>query len=305
MIVRCIDAVILAATLACCGDIPLNAQGQQQATSSWVASLMNQYTVTPNIVYLTANNYQDKLDVYVPAGNGPHPTLLYLHGGGWIGGTKEARALYILPFLEKGWTVVNVEYRLASISLAPAAVEDCRCALRWAIQHANEYKIDTMRIVVMGNSAGGHLALTTGMLPESAGMDRPCPGKESLKVAAVLDWYGITDVNDLLDGPNMKPYAVTWLGSQPDREQIARRVSPLTYVRSGLPPIMMIHGDADTTVPYAQSVRLHKALDDAGVLNELVTIPGGSHGGFSAPEMDMTYARIWAFLGKHLTSLSN
>jgi acetyl esterase/lipase len=83
-----------------------------------------------------------------------------------------------------GMNVVNVEYRLASIALAPAAVEDCRCALRWVIQHAKEYGIDANRIVVSGESSGGHLALMTGMLPASAGLDRQCPGADNLKVAS-------------------------------------------------------------------------------------------------------------------------
>lgn len=276
------------------------ARAQQQTTPSWVASLMNQYTVIPNITYLRSNTFEDKLDVYVPSGDGQHPTLVYMHGGGWVSRSKEERALYMFPFLEKGWTVVNVEYRIAPVSLAPAAVEDCLCALRWVIQHAKDYKIDTRRIVAMGNSAGGHLALTTGVVPASAGLERQCPGSEDLKVAAILDWYGITDVNELLDGPNTKSYALTWLGNQPNREQIAKRVSPLTYVRAGLPPIMIIHGDADPIVPYTQSIRLNKALDDAGVPHEFMTIPGGKHGGFSGPEMDMIYTHVWAFLEKRL-----
>ena len=109
--------------------------------------------------------------------------------------------------------VVNVEYRLARTASAPAAVEACRCALRWVIQHAKEYGIDVNRLVVSGGSAGGHLALTTGMLPASAGLDRQCPGPDNLKVAAIVNWFGISDVNELLDGPNMKAYAVAWLGS--------------------------------------------------------------------------------------------
>jgi len=283
-------------------------QAASTATSSWISDLAFRYALTPDVTYMTANNYDDKLDVYVPPGNGPFPTLLYMHGGGWTNGTKDASgpggtnptAFVFLPFIEKGWAVVNVEYRVARISLAPAAVEDCRCALRWTIQHAKEYKFDTNRVVAMGNSSGGHLALTTGMLPSLAGLDRQCPGAQELKVAAILDFYGITDVNELLDGPNMRPFAVTWLGSVPDRDQVAKRVSPLTYVRAGLPPIMMIQGDADPTVPYTQSVRLQKALDVAGVPNELVTIPGGKHGQFSRQEMDMIYTHVWAFLGKYL-----
>jgi acetyl esterase/lipase len=273
---------------------------QAAAPDTPVFAIGNNYRVTDNIVYLTANNFQDKLDVYQPLADGVHPTLVYIHGGGWTGGSKEASFLFTLPFLAKGWAVVNVEYRLAKVSLAPAAVEDCRCALRWVIDHAQNFNFDTNRIVLMGGSAGGHLSLTTGMLTESAGLDRQCPEDKELKVAAILDWYGITDVNDLLDGPDMKPYAVTWLGSQTDRDAIAKRVSPLTYVRPGLPPIFMVQGDADPTVPYTHSVRLHEALDKAGVPNEFVTIPEGKHGHFSPAEMDMLYQHIWAFLGKHL-----
>src|SRR5438105_443521 len=85
---------------------------------------------------------------------------------------------------------------------------------------------------------------------------------------AKLDLYRITDVADLLAGANTKVYAVTWLGSLERRKEIAARVSPLSYVRPGLPPIMSIQGDADPTVPYAHSVRLHAALEKAGVPNK-------------------------------------
>ncbi len=124
--------------------------------------------------------------------------------GDRAGGNEETYVTSLLPYLQQGWTVVNVEYRLAKISLAPAAVEDCLCALRWMYRNAKEYKIDTTKIVVTGHSAGGHLALATGMIPASAGLDRQCSGPENLKVAAIINWYGITDVVDLLDGPNMK-----------------------------------------------------------------------------------------------------
>src|SRR5919198_2960264 len=251
----------------------------QESPLAWAVRLENEYRIVPNVTYLTASNWDAKLDLYVTrTPDKPLPTLIFIHGGGWTGGTKEARDLAILPYLDMGMNVVNVEYRLARVAQAPAAVEDCRCALRWVIQHAKEYGVDVSKIVVAGDSAGGHLSLTTGMLPASAGLDRECPGPDNLKVAAIVNWYGISDVNELLDGPNMKAYAVQWLRSAPHPGQIAKRVSPLTYVRAGIPPVLTIHGDADPTVPYTQSVRLHKALSDAGVANELMTIPGGKHG---------------------------
>jgi acetyl esterase/lipase len=250
----------------------------QDSPLAWAARVETEYRIVPNITYLTASNYEAKLDLYVTrTADKPLPTLIWIHGGGWTGGVKES-ATGIPAYLAMGMNVVNVEYRLARTASAPAAVEDCRCALRWVIQHAKEYGIDVNRLVVSGGSAGGHLALTTGMLPASAGLDRQCPGPDNLKVAAIVNWFGISDVNELLDGPNMKTYAVTWLGSALDRDQIAKRVSPLTYVRPGVPPILTIHGDADPTVPYTQSVRLHKALADAGVPNELMTMAGGKHG---------------------------
>jgi acetyl esterase/lipase len=290
-----LSVVLLAITL-----LPKMVYGQLSEAASWAATLSTQYRVSTDITYLTANNWEAKLDVYQPQPvTGPSPTLVYIHGGGWVGGSKEGSTLNLMPYLELGWAVVNVEYRLGRISLAPAAVEDCRCALRWVISKAKDYNFDIGKIVVTGHSAGGHLSLTTGMLPASAGLDRECPGNEELKVAAIINWYGITDVADLLDGPNMKTYAVGWMGSLLNRDEIARRVSPLSYVRSELPPILTIHGDADPTVPYSHAVRLHEALTKAGVPNQLLTIPGGKHGGFSRAETLKAYATIQDFLAKH------
>src|SRR5579884_4102465 len=278
--------------------VPATAQVPPSAT--WAAHAVNQYQVTPNLTYLTANNYEDKLDIYHHRdATSPQPTVIYIHGGGWVNGTKEASQMALLPWLEMGWNVVNVEYRLARVSLAPAAVEDCLCALRWVLHHAREYNFDPNRLVVTGNSAGGHLALTTGMIPASAGLDRQCPGPEELKVSAIINWYGITDVEDLLDGPNRKTYAVAWLSSMENRREIARRVSPIHYVRPGLPPILTIHGDADPTVPYTHAVRLHEALQKADVPNQLLTIPGGHHGGFNREQTLRAYSAIREFLSAH------
>ena len=107
-----------------------------------------------------------------------------------------------------------------------------------------------------------------------------------------MNFYGITDVAHLLDGPNKKPFP--WQSAQ--REAIAKAASPLTYVRPGIPPIISIQGDKDPTVPYSNSVRLHEALKKAGVPNEHITIPDGLHGNFSLRQMQDAFARIQAFL---------
>ena len=272
------------------------AMGAIAQPASLGVRLTSEYAVTPNVVYGTQNNFDTHLDVYRPRNaTAPTPTLIYIHGGGWVGGSKEGAFFQTMPYLERGWAVVNVQYRLGRISPGPAAVEDCLCALRWVIRNAKQNNFDVNKLVVTGHSAGGHLSLTTGMLGETD-LHRQCPGNELLQVAAIVNWYGITNVNDLLDGPNQKSYAVGWLGSLPNREEIARRVSPLQYVRKGLPPIITIHGDADPTVPYAHGMALTDALQKAGVHTKLVTIPGGKHGGFPPAEDARAFREIFAFL---------
>ena len=281
---------------------PSQGSAQLGDTGSFLAHVSNEYTVIPNITYHVASGHENKLDLYLPRTvTGPTPLLLYIHGGGWVGGAKEVNVLRILPYLEMGWAVANVEYRLGAVARAPAAVEDGLCALRWIIQNADEYNVDTSQIVTSGNSAGGHLALTTAMIPSSAGLGRECPGREELSVSAIVNWYGITDVGDLLDGPNIKSYAVEWMGSLEGRFDIAERVSPMTYVRPGLPPTLTIHGDADPTVPYQHAINLHEQLDTVGVPNALHTVPGGGHGGFNREEMLAAFGVIHQFLSEHVT----
>jgi acetyl esterase/lipase len=271
-----------------------------QAVNSWTITSVNDYRVVPNITYSVASNYECKLDVYAPRKfTMPVPTVLLIHGGGWVAGTKEGAIMMALPYLEMGLAVVNVEYRLAKTALAPAAVEDCRLALRWVFKNAKEYGFDTTKIVVTGGSAGGHLALMTGMLDPSGGFDMPKDWDYSgvqPEVAAIVNWYGITDVKDLLTGPNKQNYAVFWIGNQLNKDDIAQRVSPLSYVRKDLPPILSIHGDKDGLVPYEHAVRLHAKLSSVGVRNQLITVPGGNHGGFSKEEMARIFPAIREFL---------
>ncbi|MFH0992700.1 MAG: alpha/beta hydrolase [bacterium] len=279
----------------------LNAQLSE--TAAWLADLNNKYRIVPDLVYSTASNYECKLDLYLPRVlSTPNTTVMFIHGGGWVGGTKEGAILAALPYLEMGFSVVNVEYRLARVALAPAAVEDCRLALRWIFTHAKEYSFDTTKVIVTGGSAGGHLALMTGMLHGNAGFDFPKEWEGQAvepKVAAIINWYGIIDVNDLMASTVKPNYALYWMSSLPNRDEIAKRVSPLTYVRKGLPPILTIHGDKDQLVPYHQAVRLHEGLAKAGVPNEFLTIPGGNHGGFTREETIKIYETIRGFLKKH------
>jgi len=260
------------------------------------------YDVNANITYGVANNFELKLDVYHSReAKSPTPVVVMIHGGGWLVSNKDDYVLTAGPYLTMGFAVVNVEYRPGKISLAPASVEDCACALRWVARHAKDYNFDLNKIILTGPSAGGHLALMTGMAPASAGFASECafqdePYAPAPKVAAIINLFGITDVVDLLQGPNLRTYAVSWMGTAPGREDLARRISPLTYVRPGLPAILTIHGDADKVVPYSHAVRLHEALTRAGVRNQFLTIPGAGHGWLTAEQDLLAFETTRAFL---------
>ncbi|NML59977.1 alpha/beta hydrolase [Massilia sp. RP-1-19] len=259
--------------------------------------------------YASVSGRDLKLDVYVPSAKpvAPLPVLVNIHGGGWVFGSREGAALTALPYMQMGFAVVNIEYRLAKTALAPAAVEDALCALQWVGRNAKRYNFDLGKVVVTGTSAGGQLALTTGLIKPDSEMTNQCAANEPAwsgpyvnaapKVAAVVNWYGITDLADMLQGPNIRSYAVAWFGSMPGRMALAAQLSPLSHVRAGGPAVLTIHGDADPLVPYAHATRLHKALDKAGVKNELMTITGGGHGGFTAEQQLGAYEKIRAFLG--------
>ncbi len=250
----------------------------------------------PDTVTLQANipydRYQETvLDVLQPkvVSKGKRPGLLCIHGGGWMGGSKEQFLRACLPYVERGFVVANVEYRLTKVATAPAAAQDVLKAAQWLRQNAKRYNVDAKRLVVTGASAGGHLALMVGLAPKSAKLGKPA------KVAAVVNFYGVTDVADMLGGPHLQKAAVTWVPEQTGRLELARRVSPMTYVRRGAPPVLTIHGDADPTVPYEHGVRLTKALRDAGADAQLISVPGGKHG-FSKGQMDQLYPQIFEFL---------
>ena len=254
------------------------------------------YQIQANIRYsLHPETVLDIVQARAPALKN-RPGVIVIHGGGWVEGNKESvLERFCLPFVEHGFVVANVEYRLAQSATAPAAVNDVLEAAKWFRDRAADYKVDPNQIIVTGNSAGGHLAMMVGMAPESAALG------PSIKIAAIINFYGISDVPDQLQGPHLRPYAVTWIPEQLDRMELAKKLSPITHVRKGLPPVLSIHGDADPVVPYEQSVRLTKELNAAGDQAELITVPGGQHG-FPPEEMSKLWPQIFNWLKKHKIS---
>src|SRR6195952_6139289 len=184
-----------------------------------------------NVVYTTVKDWQGKMDIYIsPKTAKPTPVIINIHGGGWNHGVKESQTGYN-TFFKMGYAVANVEYRLTGQATAPAAVEDTRCALIYLIKNAKALNIDVNRIVIMGGSSGGHLALMGGMLANDHRFDTNCPGAANVKVAAIIDKYGITDVWDWAYGPNKTSKSATqWLGARSKDKDFAASVSPMTYV---------------------------------------------------------------------------
>jgi acetyl esterase/lipase len=270
----------------------------QETARDWASLVGQRFQAVRDVAYRTTPQGDLRVDLYVPYDRRPGPGLLYVHGGGWQTGSKEQYALWYLPYLQMGLRVVAVEYRLSGRASAPTAVEDVRCALLWLARNGSKYGVGPERLAITGGSAGGHLALMAAMLDDSfdatCGHEGPPP-----RPRAVINYYAATDLEPLLrEG---KPHLVKWLSGPGDSYEMARQMSPLRWVRAGVPPVLTLHGDTDEAVPYKQAVQLHEALSEAGVANELVTIPGGAHGRhtWSDAETLRVQRRIEAFLRKH------
>ncbi|MFN2437980.1 MAG: alpha/beta hydrolase fold domain-containing protein [Chitinophagaceae bacterium] len=239
------------------------------------------FTSHLNVVYTKVKDWEGKMDLYLPPKiKGPSPVVINIHGGGWNKGVKESQTGFS-TFFKMGYAVANIEYRLTGQATAPAAIEDTRCALIYLIKHAAELNIDVNKIVIMGGSAGGHLALMGGLLGNDRRFDSNCGTVQNIKIAAIINKYGITDVWDWGYGKNITSKSATrWLGDKADDKIFAASVSPVTYVNKNSPPTFIVHGDADPTVPYQQSVELHQKFIEAGVKTEFITVQGGLHGKF-------------------------
>ena len=273
------------------------ALAQLAPSAEWAAEVESRYQVSIDTPYISQGGAELAMDIYSRRDvTTPQPTLVFFHGGFWVAGSKDAQMLALLPWLEMGWNVVNVGYRLGGTAPAPAALVDAFCALRFVGTEAARLNIDTSRIVVSGQSAGGHLALSMGMIPDTEGFSAGCPEGTTPKVAAVINWFGVTDVQDVIEGTNAQPNAARWFAGVNDARALAQQVSPMRYVRNDLPPILTIQGDADPIVPYAQGVALHRALATTNVRNQLLTIPGGGHGRFTGDQRKLIYTTIQEFL---------
>lgn len=224
------------------------------------------------------------VDVYVPASKGPHPLVLYIHGGGWVGGhTRHSGALANFPAVlaqltAEGFTVASLEYRLSSEAKFPAQLQDAKAALRFLGDHAAQYKIDASRVGVWGGSAGGHLTALTALTCHDTALD-PKADKDVCATAAVT-WYGVFDFPALVasrpGGADGAAQQLMGCEGACTAQQLGF-ASPVSYIDAKDPPFLLIHGEDDKVVPVAQSHLAEERLRAAGVPVEAIYIPGVDH----------------------------
>jgi acetyl esterase/lipase len=270
------------------------------------------------------------LDLYLPVPDQARPVVLFLHGGGWGLGTRREvgppfdgwRPSFFERLAQAGFAVASADYRLTGEAAFPAQLHDVKAAVRWLRRNAGEYGLAGDRIVAWGASAGGHLAALLGLtgavpgLEGTVGEERlpgpPRPGVAaadrpvvSSAVAAVVDWYGPADLLSMdaqsdgsgpmrHDSPE-SPESRLIGGRLSELPGLARIASPVSHVRPGAPPFLIMHGTADHAVPLAQSQSLADALEAAGSPAETAWIGGSDHMWLGAPDVEEIFATSVAF----------
>jgi len=244
-----------------------------------------------NIAYVTNAGEHQRLDLYLPATGTNLPLIVWIHGGGWMEGSKERPPG--LKFLTHGFALASVNYRLSLDAIFPAQLIDCKSAIRWLRAHAAENGIDPNRIGVWGASAGGHLVALLGTTGDVKEFDQGENLNVSSRVQAVCDWFGPTDLTKIMktpedvknDGPD-SPTSRLLGGPIAQNIEKAQRANPIRYITKDDPPFLIMHGDSDPLVPLEQSQLLKDALQKAGVIVTLEVVPGGGHGGeaFTQPD---------------------
>ncbi len=285
---------LLALTIS---TVLLATPGCGRAVAGQVARQQQAMPTHQDLPYVKGGHERQKLDLYLPTKReGKLPLVVWVHGGGWKGGSKSrCPARFLVP---RGYAVASVGYRLSPDAKFPAQIEDCRAAIRWLRAHADEYGIDGSRIGVWGGSAGGHLVSLLGTTAEMKKFDRGENLTTSARVQAVVDWFGPAD---LTAGARFGQEAISaLLGGQGSAvQELAREASPLLHATKDDAPFLIIHGDKDPLVPIEQSRRFAEGLQKAKVPVTLVVLNGAGHGGpqfLTAEELD----RIDGFFAEYL-----
>lgn len=270
--------------------------------------------IRSDIVYGHAGGVDLKLDIGSPEGGGPFPVILFFHGGGWQQGDKSHMHKWIRRVVSSGYVGVSAGYRFAPAFKWPSQVQDAKAAVRYLRAHASELNIDPARIGVMGESAGGYLALMLGVTSSRDNLegDGGSPAFSST-VQAVVSYVSATDftlpraeLSPELKAEMQKYYhksldqvRIDFTGADNPEDPILKKISVLAYVDKNDPPVMMFYGDSDPFVSVEHAYRLQRALQNANVPHELFIVKGGGHGWTGAPEEETTQ-KMLVFFEKHL-----
>ena len=256
--------------------------------------------VEPGVDFLPEGR-KERADLYFPlemAKGKRLPAVVIIHGGGWSGGQRDAaREINIGSTLARnGYVGMSIDYKLSYNKQAvwPTNLWDCKTAVRWLRVNAEKLGVDPDRIGVIGGSAGGHLAAMVALTTPADGLDPAAPyGNVSCAVKCGIDMYGPADLPTYHD--------VGMLGKTcAEAPELYRQASPVSYARAHSPPLLILHGTADTTVSVKQSELFAAKLKAAGAEHELVIIPDAPHTFHLQPKQRDLRPVVLGFLDRHL-----
>jgi acetyl esterase/lipase len=256
--------------------------------------------VKADIEYLPSGR-TEKADLYFPLSPEPgktYPAVVMIHGGGWTSGSKHAkRELNVCGNLARaGYIAMSIDYVLSDRKQVvwPQNLHDCQTAVRWLRKNAAELSVDAENIGVIGGSAGGHLAAMVTLLTQEDGLDAKDPYEEwTCRVKCGVDLYGPNDLTDYKD--------LNMIGkTREEAPELYRQASPISYARKNSPPMLIMHGTADTTVAVRQSELLAEALKKVGAHAELIVIPDAPHTFHLQPKQRDLRPVVIGFFDRHL-----
>jgi acetyl esterase/lipase len=258
-----------------------------------------------NIHYSRDTISKHLLDIYIPAGaKGNIPLVVFVHGGAWLVNDKYADIGYmkktVAGIVGSGYALASIDYRFSTQAIFPAQIQDCNLAVSYLIDNAAKFGFDTEKIVVMGFSAGGHLASLMG-LSKNNNVDSffMTQTNRAFKFKGVIDFYGPADLMLFPRNNDIKSPESILIGATPlSRPDLSKAASPVTYVDKNDPPFLIIHGEKDDMVSPKQSMLLSSWLNIAGVPNELVIVKDAPHYG-EMFDVDEVRSKVMKFLKNH------